>query len=107
MQGFEGQFTFKGSWKLTYLGMSARPCTAEAKSHKPVLEVTNFYSDLLYQSFHCATAPLHDSWLTNSNVDKRAKLSLEDFREKYELENQPVVITDVVSAPNFDFSMHF
>lgn len=97
MQEYEGHFIFKGTWRLTYLGLVARPQSADVWNPKPVLQVTNFYSDLLYQSFLCAALPLPQRWLTKSNIPKRSGLSLTEFREQYEMMNQPVVITDIVS----------
>jgi hypothetical protein len=64
---------------------------------QPALKVNNFYSDLLYQPYYCATTPLREEWLQNNNVERRSELSLEDFRRQYEKPNKPVVITDVVS----------
>ena len=98
MQECEGRFTFKGTWRLTYLSLIAKPETTAACTAKSALLVTNFYSDLLYQPFLCASIRLPDSWLSNSNIPKRSKLSLAEFREQYETTNQPVVITDVVSS---------
>ena len=97
MQKYEGRFDFKGSWRLTFLSLEATPCSPEASRQIPALIVSDFYSDLLYQPFHCATTPIRKSWLARSNIDRRSGLSLLKFREQYEKTNQPVVITDIVS----------
>ncbi|KIY99244.1 F-box protein [Monoraphidium neglectum] len=64
-----------------------------AGSHR-ALAVRGLYSDLLYRPWLCATAELLPEWLEVENVDRRADLSLEEFRERYEAPNRPVIITD-------------
>lgn len=44
----------------------------------------------------CATCAIDPAWLQVESVDRRAGLSLEDFREQYEIPNKPVILTDVV-----------
>ena len=44
----------------------------------------------------CATCALDPSWLEVENVDRRAGLTLAQFREQYETPNMPVILTDVV-----------
>lgn len=38
------------------------------------------------------------AWLEVDNIERRAGLSLADFREQFELPNKPVILTDVVRA---------
>ena len=94
VQQFEGGFSFKGTWKATYLSLVV---PGYIPPRRPPLKVRDFYSDLLYQPYFCATVPLRDEWLGNNNVERRSGLSLEQFRAKYEKPNRPVIITDVVS----------
>jgi len=72
---------------------------------QPALKVTNFYSDLLYQPYFCATTPLREEWLGNNNVERRSGLSLQDFRSQFEKPNRPVIITDVVSLVSLPHAM--
>lgn len=66
----------------------------EDRSSGEGVRVQGFYSDLLYQPWHCATADLQPEWLEVSNVDRRRNLSPAAFREEYELKNKPVVLVD-------------
>jgi hypothetical protein len=95
MQERGGDFTFRGSWRATYLAASGlRPAQQQQKP----LQVQGLYSDLLYQPHFCATTPLRLEWLERDTLPRRAGLSAEDFRRLYELPNQPVVLTDAVRA---------
>ncbi|KAL6756934.1 JmjC protein [Haematococcus lacustris] len=58
------------------------------------IKVDDFYSDLLYQPWHCATSPLPPHWLDKDNVDRRQGLTAQQFREQYEETNRPVVLSD-------------
>lgn len=62
----------------------------------PPMRVQGIFSDLLYQPWLCATAPLRSSWLQIDNLERRSRLSPPEFREEYERPNRPVVLTDVV-----------
>lgn len=57
-----------------------------------------FYSDLLYQPWHCTTVPLHSSWLKRDTIDRRTGLSVEEFKQQYELPNKPVILQNAVSS---------
>ena len=60
------------------------------------LFINDFYSDLLFQPWHCAHVPLRPSWLAGDAVPRRANLTPAAFREQFEIPNQPVILTDVV-----------
>lgn len=94
MQEYEGRFRFKGSWKATYLSASIEGYEA---ARTPQLRVQGMYSDLLYQPHVCATTPILPEWLAVSNVDRKAGLSVEQFRQQYEEPNIPVILTDQAS----------
>ena len=91
----EGKWRFSKSWKQTYLKASI-PGYTPVKS-KP-LHVQGFYSDLLYQPWHCANIPLKPKWLKRNTIDRRTGLTLEEFRELYEVPNKPVILEGAVRA---------
>ena len=57
-----------------------------------------FYSDLLYQPWHCANVPLKSNWLKRDTIDRRLGLTLQEFREQYEVPNKPVILQGAVRA---------
>lgn len=59
--------------------------------------MSGFFSDLLFQPHHCATATIKLEWVRRSTVDRRAGLSPEEFRRVYEEPNKPVVLTDAAA----------
>lgn len=63
------------------------------------LTVQGFYSDLLYQPWFCATTPIRQEWLQRDTLERRSGLSVEDFREQFEIPNRPVVLSDAVRPP--------
>ncbi|CAN0160260.1 unnamed protein product, partial [Hapterophycus canaliculatus] len=64
----------------------------------PTTKVSGFFSDLLFQPHHCATAAIKPDWVRRSTVDRRAGLSPEEFRRLYEEPNKPVVLTDAAAS---------
>ena len=69
---------------------------ASSTANEARLCISNFYSDLLYQPWHCAHVPLKPSWLAGDAVPRCSELTPTAFREQYEVPNRPVIITDVV-----------
>lgn len=59
------------------------------------------FSDVLYQPHLCAWADLRPEWLEGETIDRVSakSLSLQDFLDRYERPNRPVIITDLV--PNW------
>ena len=55
------------------------------------------YSDLLYQSWYCANLEIPREWVERQNVPRCANLSKDEFVERFERPNRPVIITDVVT----------
>ncbi len=49
---------------------------------------------MLFQPWLCATMELDPEWLRVDNIERRAGLSVRDFREQFEAPNLPVVLTD-------------
>ena len=90
----EGKWCFQHNWKQTYLTATN---TLDKPHTKMPLKVKGFYSDLLYQPWHCSTAPLLTSWLKRDTIDRRSGLSKEEFRQQYELPNKPVILQNAVS----------
>lgn len=95
-QELEGKFRYRGSWQETYL--TSTGLAAADKQRFTSLRVQNFFSDLLYQPWHCATVSICPGWLERDTLERRSQLSAADFRQLYETPNKPVVITDQVSA---------
>ena len=95
-QELEGSFHYRGSWRETYLTSTA--LVAADKQGFTSLRIQNFFSDLLYQPWYCATVPLCPTWLERDTLERRSQLNAADFRRLYEIPNMPVVITDQVSS---------
>jgi hypothetical protein len=96
MQEFEGRWqdwTFEGSWQESYLAAAVPSYKRGVRKPRPV---AGLYSDFLYQPWLCTAVAIDPAWLEVENIDRRAGLSLEEFREKYERPNRPVIITDLV-----------
>ncbi|CAM9976017.1 unnamed protein product, partial [Scytosiphon promiscuus] len=113
MAGRPGQgVETRGGWKTTLQHIVRRSSVAAAPDrdgadgaagvgnsvpHVP-LKVSGFFSDLLFQPHHCATAAIKPEWVSRSTVDRRTGLSPEDFRRDYEEPNKPVVLTDAAAS---------
>jgi hypothetical protein len=67
LQELEGDFTWCGSWRETYLQHRARGY--KPHSHKP-LEVAGFYSDFLHQPWACANVEIQQRWLEVDNIER-------------------------------------
>eukprot|EP00904_Undaria_pinnatifida_P004790 jgi/Undpi1/1440/HiC_scaffold_11.g04831.m1 len=94
-------------WKTTLQHINATPCggvadggSAPRAPHVPhiPLKVSGFFSDLLFQPHHCATAAIKPEWVERSTVDRRKGLSPTNFRKLYEEPNKPVVLTDAAAS---------
>lgn len=60
-------FSWNGSWRETYL---ASHLGSPPKARAGRLKVGDFYSDMLYQPWFCATLELFPEWLEVDNVDR-------------------------------------
>lgn len=89
----KGDFRFTGNWKETYL-THVLPAGSHA-GHTP-LQISNCYSDFLYQPWISAAVAIDPAWLTTESVDRREGLTVEEFIEKYEKPGIPVIFTDVI-----------
>ena len=92
-QELQGNFQYSGTWRHTYI--TSRGLSSQGKGCSS-LHIQHFYSDLLYQPWHCATTPLRPQWLERDNLERRSMLSAADFRELFEALNKPVILTDQV-----------
>jgi hypothetical protein len=94
VQELEGAFHYRGSWRRTYITSKGLADPGNGKQQSKGLRIRDFYSDLLYQPWFCATTPLRPQWLEQDNLERRSGLSAADFRRLYELPNKPVILTD-------------
>lgn len=77
---------FQGNWKRTYLHHKFPSFKSPRSAGR--LQVQGFYSDLLYQPFHCATAELNEEWMLRDNIERVSGISFEEFRERFEIPNR-------------------
>lgn len=107
MDYFEGEWTYRESWKQTYIdALHLRNARSQPNyippnylPHQP-LQVTSFFSDLLYDEWQCSMVDLR-IWadLCPDHIDRRSGLSVQEFEEEYGMPNKPVILTDQV--PNW------
>lgn len=69
------------------------PLRPPAVGERAPLRVAGVYSDLLYQPWFLGHLEIDPEWLEADTIERRADLSLEDFRRDFELPNRPVVLT--------------
>uniref|UniRef100_K3X1S1 JmjC domain-containing protein n=1 Tax=Globisporangium ultimum (strain ATCC 200006 / CBS 805.95 / DAOM BR144) TaxID=431595 RepID=K3X1S1_GLOUD len=93
LEEMEGAFQVEDTWKDSYV---TTKCGGRRK--RTPIPVQGFYSDLLFQSFYCAAAPIENSWIAVENIDRRSanELSLKDFKRDYEIANRPVILTEAI-----------
>ncbi|KDO31354.1 hypothetical protein SPRG_03971 [Saprolegnia parasitica CBS 223.65] len=100
LENFGGDFVPQATWRQAYV--ATRCPRATLPSAAPIV-VKGFYSDLLFQPFYCAQSP--NALLTRASlaidtiprVDGNS-LSVEAFKEQFEVPNLPVILTNVVSS---------
>ncbi len=96
---FNTETKFYDSWKETYWrnvrgmslgGNSRRLCSA-------------VYSDLLYQPWYCSNLEIPKEWVEVENIPRCSNLSRQEFQDRFEKRNLPVIVTDVVTRwPAFE-----
>uniref|UniRef100_M4BBI9 JmjC domain-containing protein n=1 Tax=Hyaloperonospora arabidopsidis (strain Emoy2) TaxID=559515 RepID=M4BBI9_HYAAE len=95
LEEMHAHFKPESTWKATYLKTKYGN---NARLGAPIC-VQGLYSDLLFQSFYCAAAPIEETWLAVENVARRSAkdMTLEGFRNEFEGPNVPVIITDAIN----------
>lgn len=93
LEELTGNFIYQGTWQDTYLSCKVPGFRPGSRVPHPV---AHFYSDLLHQSWLCATLDVDPTWLEVENIERRSGLTVEEFKEQYERPNRPVILTDVV-----------
>ena len=89
---FQGDFLFTDSWKDTFI---KRRCPLFSGTHVPLV-IPNCFSDTLYEPWmYAAALPIKASWLKKENVDRREKLTYEEFVQEYQ--TKPVILTDIIN----------
>ncbi|KND00751.1 uncharacterized protein SPPG_03865 [Spizellomyces punctatus DAOM BR117] len=97
LYGQGGWGTFAYNWRET---LKKKICAERKRTfvRDQPIQVDGFYSDLLFTSFRCASAPLRElCGVETDNIDRRSDLTYETFMKEYGTPNRPVIITDVVT----------
>ncbi|OQD76989.1 hypothetical protein PENDEC_c003G07146 [Penicillium decumbens] len=84
-------FTWRGTWRSTYLNLPA--------SKVPMVDCSHLYSDALYRPFNCAhikLEPYVTKIPTRNQIPRLPDLSPEEFHEKWT--DQPFILTEPVKA---------
>lgn len=84
----KGGFLYNETWKSTYIN-AIRPSFEVLNSR---LNVRDFYSDYLFQSWLCANLEMKPEWLERDNIVRRKGISVEEFVSKFEELNKPVLL---------------
>ncbi|KAE9354812.1 F-box protein [Phytophthora fragariae] len=94
LEEMEANFEPKPTWKATYL----KTKYGEKMKVGAPIRVQGVYSDLLFQSFYCAAAPIEDAWLAVENIERRSakNMTVADFKRDFEGPNVPVIIMDAI-----------
>ncbi|XP_072991129.1 arginine-specific demethylase JMJ22 [Typha latifolia] len=90
---FKGDFFFTESWRSTYISAAKLLCNPFRSVSVPfVLNIRNFYSDYLFQSWLCANMEMKPEWLQRDNIQRRRGISIDDFVTCFEEPNKPVLL---------------
>lgn len=84
----KGGFLFYETWKSTYVS-AIKPSFEILKSG---LNVRDFYSDYLFQSWLCANLEMKPEWLERDNIVRAKGISVEEFVSRFEEPNKPVLL---------------
>ncbi|CAI9097533.1 OLC1v1033983C1 [Oldenlandia corymbosa var. corymbosa] len=88
LENCKGGFLYNGTWRSTYIH-AIKPSFQLLDSG---LKVRDFYSDYLFQSWLCANLEMKPEWLERDNIVRRKGISVEEFVEKFEEPNKPVLL---------------
>ncbi|KAK1310808.1 F-box protein [Acorus calamus] len=89
LRDFNGEFVFRGSWRSTY----GSAFDLEKSSFSGKLVIRDFYSDYLFQSWLCASLEMKQEWLETDNIQRRGRISVEEFVRDFEEPNRPVLLS--------------
>lgn len=95
IERFKGDWVWQDdTWRATFLKRSDPGYdTSMILKNRDQMKLKGFYSDVLFQSFYCAAIGM-EPYTAVENIDRRSRLSLEDFIQEYEQPGKPVIITD-------------
>jgi hypothetical protein len=97
IEDMNARFQWHGStWRQTYAYNSTMVDGEGKPNGRADIRVRGFYSDLLFQSWFCASLAFAPAWLEGNSIDRRNGLSRHDFIEQYERPGVPVILTDIV-----------
>ncbi|CAH9135067.1 unnamed protein product [Cuscuta epithymum] len=88
LEGCKVGFSYNGSWKCTYI-TAFKPSFHFLCSR---LEVRDFYSDYLFQSWLCANLEMKHEWIERDNIIRRRGISVQEFISNFEELNKPVLL---------------
>ncbi|KAI4310635.1 hypothetical protein MLD38_035599 [Melastoma candidum] len=94
LESLKGEFLFTGSWKSTYVS----GCYPHFRAEDGCVEVRDFYSDYLFQSWLCANVVMRPEWLKRDNIVRRRGISLEEFISCFEDLNKPVLLEGCIDG---------
>mmetsp|Transcript_44256 Transcript_44256/g.172290 ORF Transcript_44256/g.172290 Transcript_44256/m.172290 type:complete len:485 (-) Transcript_44256:340-1794(-) len=86
-----------GSWKATYRAMTLEKPNLGAESvTRSRLRLDDVYSDVLFHSWHCASAGISPKWLSGDNVERFPidDFSEDLFRTRFDESNHPFILKD-------------
>lgn len=91
LENLKGGFFFSGSWKSTYI-CTFYPSFDRRMIGQSGIQVRDFYSDYLFQSWLCASLEMKPEWLERDNIERRGQISVEEFVAEFEEPNKPVLL---------------
>ena len=92
----QSNWVFQETWQETYLCDAIEGYAPGSKQPRAQFKAPAITSDVLYQPFLYASISIDPAWLSTNSIDRRSNLSYDEFIEKYEKPNIPVILTDVV-----------
>jgi hypothetical protein len=100
LNAYGGKFTFRGqSWLATFRAAREartrkRPRENAHETHDRRVIRCEIFSDVLHQRYMCAAMDVESAWVAEASTvpEATAAMSVDEFREKYENLNIPVVI---------------
>ncbi|XP_030512497.1 F-box protein At5g06550 [Rhodamnia argentea] len=91
LEALGGDFSFNRSWKSTYVA-GCHPSFDVGSVGDLGLEIRDFYSDYVFQSWLCANLEMKPEWLERDNIVRKRGISVEEFVRSFEEPNKPVLL---------------